>query len=38
MKNWDAESTNGTSWISQSVVSGSTANTRSFGLSLRAGF
>lgn len=34
----DAEATDGTSWISQTNIGGSTATTRSIGLSLRASF
>ncbi len=35
---FDAEATDATSWIEQSWIGGSTATTRSFGLSLRASF
>ena len=35
---FDAEATDGTSWIEQSYIGGSTATTRSFGFSLRASF
>ncbi|MDR1556605.1 MAG: SusC/RagA family TonB-linked outer membrane protein [Tannerellaceae bacterium] len=35
---FDAEATDGTSWISQTQIGGSTATTRSFGISLRASF
>ena len=35
---FDAEATDGTSWISQACIGGSTATTRSFGFSLRASF
>ncbi|MCI5580552.1 MAG: SusC/RagA family TonB-linked outer membrane protein [Phocaeicola plebeius] len=35
---FDAEATDGTSWVSQSWIGGSTATTRSFGFSLRASF
>ncbi|MDR1939117.1 MAG: SusC/RagA family TonB-linked outer membrane protein [Tannerellaceae bacterium] len=35
---FDAEATDGTTWISQVVIGGSTATTRSFGLSVRASF
>ncbi len=35
---FDAEATDGTNWISQTDIGGSTATTRSFGLSLRASF
>lgn len=35
---FDAEATDGTSWISQAYIGGSTATTRSFGVSLRASF
>ena len=38
MPGFDAEATDGTSWISQACIGGSTATTRSFGLSLRVGF
>jgi len=34
----DAEATDGTSWMSQAVIGGSTATTRTFGISLRASF
>ena len=33
---FDAEATDGTSWISQAQIGGSTATTRTFGVSLRA--
>ena len=36
LKNYDAESSVGTSWASQAVVGGSTTATRNFGVSLRA--
>jgi TonB-linked SusC/RagA family outer membrane protein len=35
---FDAEATDGTSWVSQTQIEGSTATTRSFGFSLRANF
>ncbi len=35
---FDAEATDGTSWISQTQIGGSTATTRTFGISLRAAF
>jgi hypothetical protein len=35
---FDAEATDGTSWISQTQIGGSTATTRSFGFSLRVSF
>lgn len=35
---FDAEATDGTSWVFQSQIGGSTATTRSFGFSLRASF
>ncbi|HNX89462.1 MAG TPA: TonB-dependent receptor [Paludibacteraceae bacterium] len=35
---FDAEATDGTSWISQAQIGGSTATTRTFGVSLRATF
>lgn len=38
LKNYDAESSVGTSWASQAVVGGSTTATRNFGVSLRASF
>ena len=38
LKNYDAESSVGTSWASQAVVCGSTTATRNFGVSLRASF
>ncbi len=38
LPDFDAEATDGTSWISQTVIGGSTATTRSFGVSLRASF
>lgn len=38
LKNYDAESSVGTSWSSQAVVGGSTTATRSFGFSVRASF
>ena len=38
LKNYDAESSVGTSWTSQAVVGGSTTATRNFGVSLRASF
>jgi TonB-linked SusC/RagA family outer membrane protein len=34
----DAEATDGTSWVRQSWINGTTATTRTFGLSLRASF
>lgn len=34
----DAEATDGTTWITQAQIGGSTATTRSFGISLRASF
>lgn len=38
LKNYDAESSTGTSWSSQAMVGGSTTATRSFGVSIRASF
>ena len=38
LKNYDPESSVGTSWANQAVVGNSTASTRSFGLTLRASF
>ena len=38
LKNYDAESSVGTSWASQAVVGGSTTATRNFGVTLRASF
>ena len=38
LKNYDAESSVGTSWASHAVVGGSTTATRNFGVSLRASF
>ena len=38
LKQFDAEATDGTSWIYQSIIGGSTATTRSYGFSLRASF
>jgi len=35
---FDAEATDGTTWITQAAIGGSTATTRSFGVSLRASF
>jgi len=35
---FDAEATDGTSWISQASIGGSTVTTRTFGVSLRASF
>ncbi|MCM0716591.1 MULTISPECIES: SusC/RagA family TonB-linked outer membrane protein [Parabacteroides] len=35
---FDAEATDGTSWVSQAQIGGSTATTRTFGFSLRASF
>jgi TonB-linked SusC/RagA family outer membrane protein len=35
---FDAEATDGTSWLSQVVIGGSTATTRTFGFSIRASF
>ena len=37
-KNYDAESSVGTSWTNQATVGSSTTATRSFGVSLRASF
>jgi hypothetical protein len=34
----DAEATDGTNWVSQTQIGGSTATTRTFGVSLRANF
>jgi hypothetical protein len=38
MPDWDAESSIGTNWVDQARIGGSTASTRSFGMSLRASF
>lgn len=38
LKLFDAETTDGTNWIYQSQVGGSTASSRTFGVSLRASF
>lgn len=38
LKEWDAEAADGMNWIYQSILGGSTATTRSFGVSLRASF
>ena len=38
LKLFDSETTDGTSWIYQSLVGGSTASARTFGFSLRASF
>jgi TonB-linked SusC/RagA family outer membrane protein len=38
MEGFDAESTSGTSWMSQAAIGGSTATTRTVGFSLRANF
>lgn len=38
LPDFDAEAADGTTWITQSVIGGSTATTRSFGISLRATF
>ncbi|MEA5129641.1 MAG: SusC/RagA family TonB-linked outer membrane protein [Proteiniphilum sp.] len=38
LPDFDAEAADGTTWITQSVLGGSTATTRSFGISLRATF
>ena len=38
LKNYDAESSVGTSWANQAIVGNSTAATRSFGFSIRASF
>lgn len=38
IKEWDAEASDGMNWIYQSILGGSTATTRSFGVSLRASF
>jgi hypothetical protein len=35
---FDAEATDGTNWVSQASIGGSTATTRTFGVSLRANF
>ena len=35
---FDVEATDGTSWVSQASIGGSTATTRTFGISLRASF
>ena len=35
---FDVEATDGTTWVSQSSIGGSTATTRTFGVSLRASF
>ena len=38
MKLFDSETTDGTNWIYQSIIGGSTASARTFGVSLRASF
>ena len=38
LDNYDPESSVGTSWSSQAIVGNSTASTRSFGITIRAGF
>ncbi len=38
MPDFDAEATDGTSWVSQTWIGGSTATTRTYGFSLRASF
>ena len=38
IKDFDAEAADGTDWVHQSILLGSTASTRSFGFSLRASF
>ena len=38
MKLFDSETSDGTNWIYQSIVGGSTASARTFGISLRASF
>lgn len=38
LKLFDAETSDGTNWIYQSIVGGSTASSRTFGISLRASF
>ena len=38
LKLFDSETTDGTNWIYQSIVGGSTASSRTFGFSLRASF
>ncbi len=38
LKLFDAETTDGTNWIYQSMVGGSTASSRTFGFSIRASF
>lgn len=38
LKGFDAETTDGTNWVSQAQIGGSTASTRTFGASLRASF
>ena len=38
LKIFDAETTDGTNWIYQAQVGGSTASTRTFGVALRANF
>jgi len=38
LKEYDAEAADGTNWIYQSILGGSTATTRSFGFSIRASF
>jgi hypothetical protein len=35
---FDAEATDGTTWMSQTSIGGSTATTRTFGFSIRASF
>ena len=38
LKLFDAETTDGTNWVYQAQVGGSTASARTFGFSLRASF
>ena len=38
LKSFDAEASDGTNWIYQSIVGGSTASARTFGFSIRASF
>lgn len=38
LKLFDSETTDGTDWISQSQIGGSTASARTFGFSVRASF
>lgn len=38
LKLFDSETTDGTNWISQAQIGGSTASARTFGVSLRASF